>query len=371
MSDKTIKINYRKEMRSLINQIKSIGLKNNGILFGGVVRDDIIGTHYRNLFIEKEGDFSKYWDDNYDVETNKRLIIPNDIDIFFKEDNNKLSFINTITKFIYKFGGYIYVSPDNKFNQLNYVNNLVFLKHNVVNINVVIGSTFTQSGTRLKLNIDIISVDYSQNTISNVMYSNYVNDFEPPFYNLDFLSNVFITESRTNSTTITRMSNCTGTPLDTMVFTRKTEMSARIINDIINLRTQFTRNVDCVNAEYINCFRIIKMIDRIYSWTITNLPFRLVNVADITEDINDKCCICLEDINITSENKETFMKEYKNIVELSINKKTHFHSHCFMSYLSKEQKNRYHDEGTGKIECRCPYRNFFNFRHCHRNIEYI
>ena len=83
MCDKVIKINYRREMRSLINQIKHIGLNSDGILFGGIVRDDIIGTHYRNLFIEKKMNFDKYWDNSYDIETKYRTILPNDIDIFF------------------------------------------------------------------------------------------------------------------------------------------------------------------------------------------------------------------------------------------------------------------------------------------------
>ena len=50
MSENVISIHYGREMRCLINRIKTIGLNSDGILYGGIVRDDIIGNHYRNSF---------------------------------------------------------------------------------------------------------------------------------------------------------------------------------------------------------------------------------------------------------------------------------------------------------------------------------
>lgn len=374
MCDKVIKINYRREMRSLINQIKHIGLNSDGILFGGIVRDDIIGTHYRNLFIEKKMNFDKYWDNSYDIETKYRTILPNDIDIFFRNENTSNIFIKKLKDFIGGFyNSFVNIKYENTFNNNNnYTNNYAFLLHKKITIHLVIGNTLTNQGKALNLNIDLIEIDYNNQNMNNAAYIDYIKHIEPPFYNIDFLSNIFITE-KVNSSIITRISNCTGTEIDSMIFTKKTNITTKIINDIINFKTQFVNNLDYFNSEYINCYRILKMIERQYSWNITNIPFTFINITDLIEDVDDKCCICLDDIIINNTTKEEFKQEHLQIVKLTINKikPNYFHTNCFISYLKKEQKSRYIDEKTRKIECRCPFRNLFNFKDCHKNIEYI
>jgi len=61
----TINFNYAKEMRTYINKIKNIGFKHTGIIFGGLVRDEIISTHYRQMFIDKKIDFNQYWNPTF------------------------------------------------------------------------------------------------------------------------------------------------------------------------------------------------------------------------------------------------------------------------------------------------------------------
>jgi hypothetical protein len=373
MTRESVNVMYYRELRNLINRVKSIGLSSSGILFGGVVRDDIIGTHYRKLFIDKQLDFDKYWDYNYDVETNKRLIIPKDIDIFFKSENNSTVFIKEVQKLVQRFNGNVSISTNRNFNHIKYTCNYVFLKHERLHIYLTVGNSLSQSGIRLTLDVDIIKVDSNRNNgIDNFSYINEISRIEPPFYNLDFLSNIFICE-KSNSMIITRMSNCTGTPVDDMVFSNKIQFSAKIIEDIINMRTHFVSKMDCFNTEYINCYRILKMIERSYSWNIINIPFRFIDTKDIIEPINDKCCICLDEIIINEENKEEIMKTNEQFLELNTNKKksNYMHNHCFLNYLRKEQKTRYVDETTKRVECRCPFRNIFNFRECHKEVEYI
>jgi len=98
-----------------------------------------------------------------------------------------------------------------------------------------------------------------------------------------------------------------------------------------------------------------------------------IETKDIIEDISDKCCICLDDIIINQETKEEVIKNYNQLVELNTNKKksNYMHNHCFLHYLKKEQKIRYVDDTTKKIECRCPFRNICNFRECYKEIKYI
>jgi len=169
--------------------------------------------------------------------------------------------------------------------------------------------------------------------------------------------------NRSNEDNI-RVSNCTGTPMDGMVFTEKSIYSTQIICDIIEFKTKFTRSVSNPTTEFVNCYRILKMIVRNVPWTITNLPFKFITLDDIKDEemIDDRCCICLEEIN-----------NDKELVELNTNisKKNYLHRCCFLDYLSKEQQMKYRDTNTNQIECRCPFRNFFNFRDCYRNIEYI
>ncbi|NDE61901.1 MAG: hypothetical protein EB038_06825, partial [Cyclobacteriaceae bacterium] len=305
--------------RNLINRVKSIGLSSSGILFGGVVRDDIIGTHYRKLFIDKQLDFDKYWDYNYDVETNKRLIIPKDIDIFFKSENNSTVFIKEVQKLVQRFNGNVSISTNRNFNHIKYTCNYVFLKHERLHIYLTVGNSLSQSGIRLTLDVDIIKVDSNRNNgIDNFSYINEISRIEPPFYNLDFLSNIFICE-KSNSMIITRMSNCTGTPVDDMVFSNKIQFSAKIIEDIINMRTHFVSKMDCFNTEYINCYRILKMVE--YGWYIDNIPFRVIGGNEISSiDISynqDKCCICLE-LVLSEELKETDNDDSENkLIELN------------------------------------------------------
>lgn len=368
----TIRIMYYRELRCLINKIKDFGLNCNGILFGGVVRDNIIGKHYRKIFIDKDLNFDNYWDPTYDIETINRLIIPKDIDIFFKDENNTNLFINEIQSLVKKFNGNISITSINNLNHINYVNNHILLKHKKINIYMYVGNTLTHPGIRIVLDIDIIEIDYARNIRDNILYTHEINSIEPPFYNLDFLSNIFITQ-KINSSVITRISNCTGTPIDNMEFSDKILKTANIMKDIINMRTQFVSKLDYFNSEFINCYRIIKMIDRTYSWNITNIPFKFINIIDIDIEINDKCCVCLDDIIINESNKEEINNDYKQLIELNTNEKksNYLHTHCFMSYLRNEQRIKYVDNITKKIECRCPYRNLFNFKNCYKSIEYI
>lgn len=347
----TINITYGKEKRALVNRIKKFGLDNNGIIFGGLVRDEIIATHYRDEFINKKLDFSRYWDKDYDRETNARLIIPNDIDIYFKNNSNIEEFLEKIKSYIKSFNGKIIIHDINSNNIRSFTYNLnISLNHTKVYIEIKLGRTISFSGIRLNLEIDIIS---NVNQATNLL-------LEPPFYNLDFLSNVFIMEKNNGITNI-RLSSCTGTILDNMNFFKKSMNSSKITDDIIHFRTQFVRNITHnIDSEYTNCLRIIKMIDRDYFWNITNVPFSPITIDDEHDDDN-RCCICLE-------------KYDKKIPLISINTnpktKNIIHRCCFISYLKSEQLKKYRNQNH-LIEIRCPFRNPFNFKDCFKNVNYI
>jgi len=362
----TSEINLKREDRAFSNKIKSVALSCNGIIFGGAVRDNIIGCHYRDLFIKREKDFKLYWDKEYDVETKFRLMVPNDIDVYFRAENNSASFLNKLREFIKDYCGKITITDDANFTRLNYSSLSRFLKHRIINISVIIGRTMFSRGYKLHCKIDLVE-PISMNSSSNLQsidYHNFIRTVEPPFNNLDFLCNSFIMEKNSSGHIITRISNSTGTPIDSMVYTEKMRYSLAIIDDIVNLRTKFVRNIACPSTEFVNCYRIIKMINRFNPWTITNIPFKFLSVDDFKEKIEDKCCICLEEIDLDDPNT--------SIAELNTNKtkSNYLHKGCFMEFIMKEQLQKYVDKETDMIECRCPFRNYFKFRDCYKDVEY-
>ena len=366
--DLTLSIKYLKEMRNFINVIKNMGLKREGIIYGGLVRDEIIGNHYREKFINKKLDFDKYWDSSYDVETNKRLIIPNDIDIFFKNENNANDYIKNITNFVKIYYGMAIIKKvDRSQNMFNYISSNLKLKHYKVNVIVNIGRTLTYNGLKLKLLLDIITVN-NELIIGDSLTELYMSNIEPPFYNIDFLCNIFLLESINKKNTI-RLSNCTGTQLDTMEFTKKNLFLNKVIKDIINGETQFIRNDINSNAEIINCYRIIKLIDRPISWNITNIPFNIFKFNDIKFDIDETCYICMDEIKLTLENKEK-NKNSKFVSITTTSKNQILHYNCFISYLKTEKNKGYINPETGEIECRCPLRTPFNFKKCFENVNF-
>jgi hypothetical protein len=353
-------------MRLLINKLKDIGLSNRGIIYGGLVRSDIIGGHFRNEFFKKELDYTSYWNVDYDRETSKRTSIPNDMDIYFKENNNLNCFINDITKLLHKYDGYIDVKNYNNFRSTKYISKFDNLNHTKIFIRIRIGRTLNFGGFLLKFSIDALSLKQIDGIYVDKGY-------EPPFYNLDFLSNIFLMENASGAN-IVRISNCTGTPIDSMNYIDKAKITVKIMNDIINNRTSFVRNLESYNCESINCYRILKMVE--YGWHIDNIPFRVVSGNEISSIDSsykeDKCCICLE-LVLSEEQKDIDNHDNHDdkLIELNTYKtKSNFlHYDCFIKYLRKEQYKQ-SSSNDSQIECKCPYRNPFNFKDCYKLVSY-
>ena len=100
------------------------------------------------------------------------------------------------------------------------------------------------------------------------------------------------------------------------------------------------------------------MIDREYSWNITNVPFSPIT---IDEDDDNRCCICLDKF----DKKRQLISINTNPITKNI-----IHRCCFMTYLKTEQRKRYRND-NGLIEILCPFRNPFNFKECYKNVNYI
>lgn len=342
-----IRFNMNKEKRAIFNKIKWLGIKNNGIIYGGLVRDEIIATHNKKKFdeyISKLGiynTYSKYWDTSFHIESKNRTIIPNDIDMYFNNNQLAIIFINNLTNYINTFNGIIRIDNENRTSALFYTLGHDF-QHKKVKIIIYIGTTITFVGYKIEINIDII-------------INNTTTVIEPPFNTADFTSNLFVmVKTEYNDRYEIRLSRNTGTPLDMMAYYDKRKTELKIMDDMLNGKIEFIRNVPSVNCEYINGMRIIKMLKNQLSLKITNLLFEEIT----TEDDDFKTQIC--DICMQSDDNE----DDKEYIKIKTNKHSIniMHKGCFIKYLENEVSKKYVNVDTNTIECRCTRRNLFNFK---------
>lgn len=332
-----------KEKRALFNNIKRMGIRDNGIIFGGLVRDEIIATYNKKLYnnyinkLKIENPYDKYWDTTFHIESKNRTIIPNDIDIYFHTIQLANVYINNLNNYINMFTGSIRI--ENK-PITSYILGNDF-QHKKVNLTLYIGRTITFIGYKIEINIDII-------------INNSTNIIEPPFNTADFTSNLFIMVKSNNDRYEIRLSQNTGTPLDTMTFYDKRKTETKIIEDMINGNIEFIRNIPRNNCEYINGMRILKMLKNNISFKITNLLFEEITNKDPEFKLQD-CDICMHSINI-AENKD-YIKIKTNKYSINI-----MHKDCFIKYLESEVFKKYINTETNMIECKCTRRNLFNFK---------
>lgn len=333
-----------REKRAAYNSIKQIGIGEDGIIFGGMVRDEIIATHYGSLFdaycnsmppVKKH--YNKYWNINYHSETHKRTIIPNDMDIYFRDNEKSESFIRAISNLVELYNGKIRITDSILY---EFGDNLV---HKKIGITLFIGKTFIYPGTILRINIDII-------TNMNPTYS-----IEPPFNNGDFTSNLFVMSKIVDDKYQIRLSNNTGTLLDSMSYTKKLNVQLQIINDLVSGKTEFIRRSMSNSAEYINGMRILKMLEK--NIKITNLLFREVEETSIEQD----CDICQMDIKSIEYQGDSFIELLTNKHAINV-----MHKSCFKRYLRNEILKKNRNAETNKIECRCTRRNTFKFNDSHK-----
>jgi hypothetical protein len=336
-----------KEKRFAFSKIKMLGINENGIIYGGMVRDEIIATHYKSKFDEYYGDgpeikYSKFWDTSYHPETCKRALVPNDMDIYFHNNSSAQEFITKLSRYIANHYGTMFITNGLLYGvDENYT-------HKKVNIHLKIGRSICNPGIKLKLEIDLI--------INN----NELNTVEPPFNNADFTCNLFVMSKIEHNKYEIRLSRNTGTKLDTISIVDKSKFQSKILTDLINEKTEFIRNIESPDTEYFNGMRILKMLNHPYI-KITNLLFKEIQKTPELEDcICDICQISVKETNTTETSQQ--------LVKILTNKHAHniMHKDCFKNYLQSEVSKKYVNRTTEQIECKCTRRNLFNFKNSYK-----
>jgi hypothetical protein len=367
-----VKINFTPDRIKylMFEEIKKTVFNHNGLIFGGFVRDMIISDHYKEIYNgANKYNIHKFWNKCYQPETAARTIVANDMDICMYKEEDVEEFIDTLRDTFNNRIGYANLSSSvlTVTSENSYFKIPITL-HKKINYTITVGKIpFVHSGVEISFNFDII-VPRSTKLM-------------PPFNRIDMLCNVFVL----NKQGIVMSSN-TGTIIDQMTILNRQKMSLRIMEDIVEFKTQFCLtnyrdNHTCGSFSYNSkvCARLNKMLFRTFKWDITNIPFVLAEhktndaagaaPAPAVCDNSDKCCICL-----------TNYRNNDRVFKVFINKSTDTekvcsiaHDKCMFKYFDTQIENAKNDkiEGGDDFKFRCPMRNVMNFKEYAENIDDI
>lgn len=361
-----VKINFSTDrIKYLIfEEVKKTVFKHNGIIFGGFVRDMIIGDHYKEKYngVNKYN-IHKFWNRMYQPETAARTIVANDMDICMNKEEDVDVFIVALRDIFNDRVGYANISSSmiSVTSENSYFRIPISL-HKKINYTITIGKIpFVHSGVEISFDFDIIVPRNPK--------------LMPPFNRLDMLCNVFVLNKQG-----VVMSSNTGTIIDQMSILNKQKMSLRIMEDIVKFKTQFclgnyTDNYTCGSFNYNKKVfeRLNKMLFRTFKWNVENMPFILgehkcvANAPADTSDTSDKCCVCL---NNYRNNERVF----KVFLDKSAGQTCSIaHDKCIFKYFETQLENAKQDkiEYGEDFKFRCPMRNTINFKQFAENINDI
>jgi hypothetical protein len=356
-------INIDGQRKAIFRKIKKMCFAKNGIIFGGMPRDEIIQEYYiqqfqkyamENKFFGKSEYSAKFWDISIHPESAARTIVPNDADLFFKNHNSALEFIELVKRI---FPGRQFEVPDS---HDNFANNYFGARAGLSNIivkkcciNYYAGVTQTDDGYRIKVPIDIV---YPRNE------GEMIDNKEPPFENCDMLCNIFIEDSYNSR----RISNNSVTWFKYLNTYEKTILTHKIIENMIKFKTDIIKSSSVTRDNFIDISRYIKMMSRPkFPWTITNLPYDII--LKTPDDID--CCICQESLKDTTKDIAVINSINSNNEKVQGLK---LHHACLMKSLLFQIKNAqqlYHRDNEKK-QVVCPYKSVIDFDMCITTINW-
>lgn len=243
---KIVEVNVNKIRYIMMEKISTILLENNGMIFGGYVRDKLIHNHYDGKF--RGLDCDRFSDPSYSPETKWRLLVANDIDVFIRGDEED------VQKLYYEFENKGYKVIE-KISKQKYFDDVANIEHFKIELALNGANRF---GLDVKIPIDIL---FSEE-----------KGIEPPFGRLDMLCNGLVLDK-----TGVRLSTQTGCPMDRLNhFDRKFE-EIEIVKKILRLESDTVRMTQDLSTQKrsIRINRILNMQFR--GWTINNNVFCAVD----------------------------------------------------------------------------------------------
>jgi hypothetical protein len=342
--------------RTIYNNLKRIAFQHDGIIFGGMVRDEIISEHYKAKYyanLQGRFDGKKFWNPSHNPQTSARTLNAEDMDISFTRSEDADNFIDAAISMIKEDIGCS--DADYTLEELLHQNTQysAFILKSVrrLTFDVYLGKIpFYFSGYKITISIDIVMPEDSK--------------LLPPFKSLDMLCNAFIMTKHGKM-----LSNHTGTHLDRLSDMQKMKASASIMHDIVNFTTDFTLGTklrsDVGSFKY-NKYafkRIDKMLSKSPAWTIRDLPFDITKV--VQEDKQHECCICSNHF-LKNSRKITFHihKQDEKTQETKIIPSSILHEGCLVKYIEHQISDHelHHPfEEHDEFAFKCPFRNPIDF----------
>lgn len=273
-------------------KIERLALDNEGMLFGGAVRDFMISQHYSTMYVKhlksKKERFNvkAFWDVNNHPETAARTLVPDDMDVFFEEKDNASAFVESLCDICNREGVSVEIETvtDNISKMPKEYGNMLSIQK--ISITIVAGKIpFVCDGHNIIVNIDVVTPCYPIMML-------------PPFNNLDFLCNGFI---KTKHGIMYSM--YTNTYLDNLSEIDKAAEIIKIQKDMLKFQTHLCK-FETIKENDLSTFgknrtgfrRISKLLRKEYfPWTICNLPFESRQAAE--SDTENLCCICASHIH--------------------------------------------------------------------------
>jgi hypothetical protein len=383
----TFKVCIPEETRELYAIIKLLALNNNAMIFGGYIRDGIQIQHYSRLYsdyvrphLNKKNYKSNYWNKSFHKVSSPRMIIPNDIDIFFNEYKNMEIFLLELKNKFKEFDIFIPSSISSSEERITYAGSIIseYISIKKCNISYKVGKSILNEGIKIVANFDLIYPISRTETLR----------FEPPFYNPDLLCNVFV-ETKDNGI---RLSKCICPEVNNISHIERAFLTANIMKNIINFNTyiiksytnQFNSQNNIVNYIYYDINRYIKKLTNPeFPWTINNLPYNIVNISDVSEytslDKEEVCCICQgcisQDKYLGSDEKEEIA-----LIDLNDNKNDDksnisilkLHNKCLLKYINHQVESVNVLSLTEKMNFKIitPFKTEINFHKCCKNVKW-
>lgn len=343
-----------KVKRGAFNTLKHFAFQAQGIIFGGMVRDEFIAEYYTDQFktlctdVGYEAHMDRFCDSKYMPATRARLLLPDDMDVSFTSTEDADRFINSLRNV-------------KEFSNVR-VSNIIcpygipmidYFKEVIVTM-MVGAIPFITQGAAVTIKIDI------------VIPTN--RALQPPFAKLDMFCNAFIMTPYTGKT----LSRNTGTYLDNYSDFERTLVTAQILNDMKDFKTALafpTKQTPRKVQNTMNLYamkRILKMERKKFKWSFINMPFN-VRLYDTAKDDVEYCCICAVEFNEGDEVAFTDCKKGDQFISSPC-----IHHRCFMKHLKfqTERLDRFGLDATKKFVFRCPHRNEIDFSKCQTNKVY-
>ena len=336
--------------RLAFEKLKRTGLEHNGTIFGGFVRDEYISEYYTDKYKRENTNpsISKYWDVEHSPETSARLLLPQDMDISFKTQQEADEFIAALQRIPEFSKVWVSTSNDSEYSR-SIQSSLESITH--VCIDMHFGrEPFLRRGRLIKINIDVVI------PLNKAL--------EPPFGNLDMLCNGFILTSSGK-----RFSKNTGTIIDLYSDYERAVVTPQILRHMFDFKTYI-----CMTNQYekqtinISAFnRVVKMTNKNTPWTILNLPYTRETYTP--GDSEEECCICSDALENGDEVAYTSIQNEKQETIPSAK----MHDQCFIRYLRHQtyEYDNFELENPNKVYCfKCPARNSITFTRCKLDIQF-